>query len=95
MNTGDEKGFQNRISLILFAAFPVGYWLLKLWGIYLREDPNWLLLSRLFFGMTSFVLAYFVAGRTSDTSLSERERWAFRATCFVAISPIFEFFIRY
>jgi hypothetical protein len=94
MITSEAKTKHNRKSLILFAAFPVGYWLLKFYGIYLREDPNWLLLSRLFFGMTSFVLAYFVAGRTSDTSLGERERLLFRTICFIAISPVFGFVIR-
>jgi hypothetical protein len=94
MTTSELKTKHNRKSLILFAAFPVGYWLLKFFGFYLRDDPNWLVVLRLFFGMTSFVLAYFVAGRTSDTSLGERERLLFRAICFIAISPVIGFVIR-
>ena len=94
MKTSEMKVIHNRKSLILFASFPVGYWMLKFYGLYLREDTSWLLVLRLFCGMTSFVLAYFLAGRTSDTSIGERERFLFRATCFVAISPVLGFLIR-
>lgn len=74
-------------SLILFVMFPIGYWVLKVYGFRFQEDPSWLLVSRMFFGTTSFVLAYFVAGRSSDTSLSDRERRIFRVICFFAITP--------
>lgn len=93
-NTKDVKATPNRKSLILFAAFPVGYWFLTLIAFLLPGPQMLLFLVRFFFGATSFVLAYYVANRTSDTSLSDHERWLFRVICFVAISPPLGMLIR-
>jgi|GEM_PF-6556528 hypothetical protein len=86
-NTKDDA-ITHRTALIVFMAFPTVYWITKFLALLLPAPPEWLWIPLTACGFTSFILAYFVAGRSSDTDLTARHRRLLRIGCFFALTPV-------